>query len=88
MTFENACESHREVLSKAFVGITAALKQGCEEERARALDKFFERLNQNGFELSEPEPPVFYCYGFMAGPQGRCCFCHGSAESHIRRHHA
>lgn len=58
VTINETCEHHCEVLLKAFGLIVKALKQGSEEQRERVLDRLYERLNQNGFELTAPEPSV------------------------------
>jgi len=63
VTINETCEEHCAVLVRAFEAIVKALKQGSEEQRERVLDRLYERLNQNGFELSAPEPsvvPPFY----------------------------
>jgi hypothetical protein len=56
VTFEKTCPKHVSVLTRAFMAITFAMTQGSAEERERVLDKLYERLKQNGFELSAPVP--------------------------------
>lgn len=56
--YTGVCEQHVTLLKKAFGGILFALSQAKAEQRERVLDRIFERLNQNGFELTAPEPSV------------------------------
>ena len=52
--FEDVCEKHIDVLRQAYGAITIALIVAKQEEQERVLAQLFDRLHQNGFEVSAP----------------------------------